>query len=1444
MDNTQSVFDAKVTIHGTLHTLISIKELLGQSVNERRRRRFSSTVFGKWLDFLAYSNDNLLPNYIFQHEVKQEQNNDVCPPLSPFCDRVFPDKIAEPLKKVRVSELLELIRKPERWSLLSDEDSVKVCLLLVSNIVFMGRESKNYIADNLIELVDDLTAWDAYPWGEYFWRALYRRYILEMYRNNKFWWKKDLLVIPRGLSWSKIIILRNGILVLYFLNDGQPNGPITTSPQGIQLIIESVPVFTIKVHDPQFESQAKQAVESVPVFTSEDLVAEYHSITTSVQLLENVGDGDPSILLKEIAAVKQRMTAIERFIKSRNDNLSEDSVAKQSVEKEIEYSDGKPDSAISNVFIGETSCQNLVQEQLESRDMCIHSIGNQFVQRPLESPKGKRPESSISDVLNGDLSVVETSKNEALSEEFDPKEYNKNVDESGDGNVTFASESEIINVLTGQVSCDKYVGGFYECESSKLYHTDPKEYPSSSMTQLLQATVPEQTSSQMLAYTPVDLNLPNLNESFTESQVNEYAEFDFDNTDNDSLSDMVKTGPEEIHLDGLETVDDPFVQTPDNQNSEEMSMYVNEVDVVNQNEPPSSEKVVGQLMRKRKARMLQIKNTRISFDDDDDPDFKVHSLEEWESIKLKNKRNKKEPIRQSQIALKEIPLVEFHEDLSRAPYNRRTKVKFPECIDMVYALGDETSYIFPWGNLLGLKEGDWLSDRHLDAWFELMWSFRPTYADWAIGSSYFCGFVMRGDIPGWICNEVRYPVMWADVEQVFFSINEPNKHYSLDVLHFRTGVITLYDSLYSKAVERRKWWIKMRKAFKKYIPPYLQEWGILDAKGIPLESYNINFVGGKDVPIQGDAYGDCGVWVTLVCQSSKRQVILPKDIDYHGLLAYVQKKFDIISIHDFILYYKCGLEVFEVKDEDDVQFFVNEVCGQSEIVQKLCVKKIKEHKQVKVVVPPVNDFDLNVSLFTNDYNDQTENLPKWQVNTFTHMPISPPPPPPYIEKSRVEYHGISVGDDFPNKNECIYTIGVKSLRESFQYAVIKSCSKRDIHTCSKTQINPNHRNATMKLLGNILVDKMRESNRVYKIKDIQHDMRVDWKIDISYKRAWGGRNMALHIINGSHVDSFSRLSYYCYNLKLENEGTVTHIHTDADGRFEMLYVGFRFAIRSFLRYMRPLVIIDGVHLKVNYLGTNILDVGMDGNNQIIPLATDRHTTIIQACGRVFDNSFHGFCDRHLMMNCNLKGKKLRGIFWKACKAYTTEDFDKAISELRGHRPEVVRKLKEVELINSLTRIVRRVPITMLIEYCRDLLQRWYCEKRQKYEEAPANELGDWAAAKVYDKMLKSASWTVRTIDHLKLFQVFNKLEVHQPNQRRNSVRTNSSLLDTTTREEHLSEEARLDEERLRNGRVYMDWNDVQASEEPVTTTEGMAVEDSQAVQGRLHSYNPYINFLS
>ncbi|GKD86394.1 transposase, MuDR, MULE transposase domain protein, partial [Tanacetum coccineum] len=177
-----------------------------------------------------------------------------------------------------------------------------------------------------------------------------------------------------------------------------------------------------------------------------------------------------------------------------------------------------------------------------------------------------------------------------------------------------------------------------------------------------------------------------------------------------------------------------------------------------------------------------------------------------------------------------------------------------------------------------------------------------------------------------------------------------------------------------------------------------------------------------------------------------------------------------------------------------------------------------------------------------------------------------------------------------------------------------------------------------------------------------------------------------------------------------------------------------------------------------YLGTNLVAVGMDRNNQIIPIATgvsqgetgewwtwflrklkecisevpnlaiisDRHYAITLACNTVFLNSFHGYCCRHLMMNCGMRSDKFKELYWKACKAYTLEDFEKLMSDIYVVRPNAHQKLVDfgiekwsrvkcpanrynymtsnsVESINALTKDVRKIPITSLMDWFRDLL---------------------------------------------------------------------------------------------------------------------------------------------
>ncbi|GJS88678.1 hypothetical protein Tco_0771314 [Tanacetum coccineum] len=72
-------------------------------------------------------------------------------------------------------ELLGVLRHIETWIGLSDMDAVRVCLLLVAELVFMGKEDRNCIPRHLVSLVEDFDFWNDCPWGEYMWVKFYKR---------------------------------------------------------------------------------------------------------------------------------------------------------------------------------------------------------------------------------------------------------------------------------------------------------------------------------------------------------------------------------------------------------------------------------------------------------------------------------------------------------------------------------------------------------------------------------------------------------------------------------------------------------------------------------------------------------------------------------------------------------------------------------------------------------------------------------------------------------------------------------------------------------------------------------------------------------------------------------------------------------------------------------------------------------------------------------------------------------------------------------------------------------------------------------------------------------------------------------------------------------------------------------------------------------------------
>ncbi|GKE43499.1 hypothetical protein Tco_1470783, partial [Tanacetum coccineum] len=193
----------------------------------------------------------------------------------------------------------------------------------------------------------------------------------------------------------------------------------------------------------------------------------------------------------------------------------------------------------------------------------------------------------------------------------------------------------------------------------------------------------------------------------------------------------------------------------------------------------------------------------------------------------------------------------------------------------------------------------------------------------------------------------------------------------------------------------------------------------------------------------------------------------------------------------------------------------------------------------------------------------------------------------------------------------------------------------DVHTCPKTQTYPNHQNANKKVIAHILTPKLKDNRRVLKGKDIQQDILSQYKTSISYQQAWRGKEYGLEQIRGSPYESFEMLPYYLHNLERKNKRTVTRIKTNEEGVFEMLFIALGASIRTFVNHLRPLLIIDAAHLKGQYKGTNLVAVGMDGNNQIVPIVfecigdnlnllfiSDRHPAIALAVRNEFPLAFH------------------------------------------------------------------------------------------------------------------------------------------------------------------------------------------------------------------------------
>ncbi|KAJ9543494.1 hypothetical protein OSB04_023201 [Centaurea solstitialis] len=383
---------------------------------------------------------------------------------------------------------------------------------------------------------------------------------------------------------------------------------------------------------------------------------------------------------------------------------------------------------------------------------------------------------------------------------------------------------------------------------------------------------------------------------------------------------------------------------------------------------------------------------------------------------------------------------------------------------------------------------------------------------------------------------------------------------------------------------------------------------------------------------------------------------------------------------------------------------------------------------------------------------------------------------------------LSDGKVFDSKEKMIVEVGLKFLEEQFEYKTVRSCTKRyhiqcsrehckwmmkaksvgdgamfmvselvDVHTCSRTQLNPNHRQANKRLLGNIFKNKFINHRRVLTPKDMIEDFRGQYGVTIPYPTAWRARWRAITLIRGSHAESFIRFPMYLSNLKRVNPGTRTAIRTDSSGRFAECFVALGIG-RSETA--------DECTWFLNTLKTCI------GEPSGLVFMSDRASSINVAIAAIFPNAYHALCCRHLLMNVRSKAPRIKQFktpYWKACKAYNPGVFERMMTILQLAIPEGVQLMRDVgverwsrayfpaqrfnimtsnsaESINALSRNARKLPIVGLMEYFREFQQEWYFLRRRKGDELN-HELTEWAQRKILKRIEKSYRWTTHGIGY-------------------------------------------------------------------------------------------------
>ncbi|XP_012852538.1 PREDICTED: uncharacterized protein LOC105972143 [Erythranthe guttata] len=232
------------------------------------------------------------------------------------------------------------------------------------------------------------------------------------------------------------------------------------------------------------------------------------------------------------------------------------------------------------------------------------------------------------------------------------------------------------------------------------------------------------------------------------------------------------------------------------------------------------------------------------------------------------------------------------------------------------------------------------------------------------------------------------------------------------------------------------------------------------------------------------------------------------------------------------------------------------------------------------------------------------------------------------------------------------------------------------------------------------------TNPSWPIKSMMTVAQKECHLEFSRFQLYRARIKGLEQASGGEDEQFSRLWDYGEEIRETNPDTTvkikTHIGEDNVMRFQRMYICWGVLKMGFLEGCRPLIGLDGCHLKGPSGGILLAAVGVDGNNSMYPFAyaivekektsswlwflelltadsgiggdsynwtimSDKQKGLVEAVANLLPDAEHMFCVLHLYNNFKLshRGLRLKELLWRAATSTRIVDFNAAMDELKS-----------------------------------------------------------------------------------------------------------------------------------------------------------------------------------